>query len=442
MADWFVYDSAAGDNSGQPDWANAAPTLATVDGAAAAGDTIFVASDHSETGATINLDFANSTLANPIKIISADRTSGSPPTTYQNMVGGGGSINPSDAAADLNIDGNIVVYGLSFDVNDKTSFGLTNQYMYFEDCVIDVASDTIGLSNDEFSIEFENCNFITTGNPIQIGNQGLRKYIDCDFSSAAAAGIFSMGTFNGATVLIEDCDLTEEEFIFTGLGGDDCQVLVRKCSLNAATIANPANSPTVVHPDTWMLIESSQAGNNTVPVPGLNKFIGYRGEIEHDAAEFRTGGASNGETPYSWKMTCNTNTVSRHTALKTPPITGWKAASSETLTVYVAHDAVGDGGAGDLQNDECWLEISSPDETDVTTAQGKFQTTKPTTVLAAVGDLVNEGSDQWQDTPTTYQQITATINTSLAEAGPIVVRVCLATGASSIVWVDPKLHFS
>jgi len=439
-----LYVDDGGDDSDGLTWAKAFNSIENAAIlAAAAGSTIYIGSDHQETkAAKYNIDFSNGTIAAPITIISSDNTSGEPPTTYESMVDGGGFIQTTGAGDDLDFSGNVISYGLKFDVQDITAMngGGSNNTLQFHDCLFDSTDAMEVVVSNESSVTITNSTIDTPFDMIAIsGNDGTAVLRDIAFTNATA---LLNATGSSQIVTVEDCDVSSVQPLVNSLIGNSAQFTFRRCLLHADTLTDPINGSTIDHLESWILIESSAPGTDTVPVAGLNYFEGFYGKIEHDEVEYRTGGASNGETPYSWKMTCNGNTISRHAPLKTPPITAWKAASSQTLTVYVAHDAVGDGAAGDLQDDECWLEISSPDETDATTARGNYQTTLPATVLTAAADLTNEGSDEWQATPTTYQQITATIDTSLAEAGPIVVRVCLATGASSIVWVDPKLYFS
>ncbi len=438
-----LYVDDGGNDSDGSSWANA---FVAIDNAAilaaAAGSTIYIGSDHQENkGSTYTLAFPNGTLASPITIITADITSGEPPSTYESMVDGGGHIQTTGGTEDLSISGNMRVYGLKFDVQDKGSITTALGSIY-TDCFFDFNDDLQFNVLAYRRLKFVSCTFLTPNDVIALNATSDSDITFCDCGLTTGGASFFTAMDPGQRLNIVDSDLSNKQTIVADILWGRSEVMVRRCLLHVDTLTDPIAASVILYPNSWIQIESSAAGTDTVPVAGLNLFIGYYGRIEHDEVEYRTGGASDGETPYSWKMTCNANTVSGRTALKTPPITAWKDASNQTLTVYVAHDAVGDGAAGDLQDDECWLEISSPDETDATTARGRFQTTLPATVLTAVADLTNEGSDEWQNTPTTFQQITATIDTSLAEAGPIVVRVALATGASSIVWIDPKLHFS
>jgi hypothetical protein len=61
-------------------------------------------------------------------------------------------------------------------------------------------------------------------------------------------------------------------------------------------------------------------------------------------------------------------------------------------------------------------------------------------VLTAPADLDNEVSNAWQQSPSVYQKVTATIAPNVD--GHVVVRVCLATGEASSIFVDPKVYVS
>ena len=89
MTDYYVDDD--GDNSDGLTWAKAFTSLAGAVGASP-GDRVFISSDHVETasGSSLTIEFANTNSGTaPICIISADKTSGEPPSTFQTMAAGG-----------------------------------------------------------------------------------------------------------------------------------------------------------------------------------------------------------------------------------------------------------------------------------------------------------------------------------------------------------------
>jgi len=441
------YVDDGGDNSDGSTWAKAYTSIENVDSVAAAGDIVYIGSDHQETknGSAFNITFSNGTIANPVIVISADITSGEPPSTYESMNTGGGYIQTTGITDGINLGGHVKWYGVKFDSEDELNLLSLGNVSSFIDCYFDAVDNCDICSTTESSSVYENCTFANSDYCFL--NQDSSVHLKgCTFSSADANGIFYVG-LDSARLLVEDCDLSTEATLLYTMNGKRVQCTFRRCKLHGDTL-DSGSAPkfnvyagTIVHPDTWVLLESCDDDTSANPFIGLNYFGGYYGYIIPDTSEYRTGGASDGTTNYSWKMVCNGNTVSRHCALKSPPIVAWVTETDTTLTVYVAHDGVGDGTAGDLQDDELWLEISSPDETnDPATAEGHYQDTLPATVLTAASDLTNEGSDQWQNTPTSYQQVTATIGPNVD--GPVKVRVCLATGASSTMWVDPKVHVS
>jgi hypothetical protein len=118
-------------------------------------------------------------------------------------------------------------------------------------------------------------------------------------------------------------------------------------------------------------------------------------------------------------------------------VTKWLDAGAQTITAYINHDAVGGGTAGDLQNDEFWIEVSSANEASPASSLGIRRTTLPATVLTAPADLTND-TEAWTSAKSVKQHaVTATITPT--EAGPVSVVFCLGK-PSVTVYVDPKIE--
>jgi hypothetical protein len=79
----------------------------------------------------------------------------------------------------------------------------------------------------------------------------------------------------------------------------------------------------------------------------------YQGSIIQEITKIRSGGASNGVTPISWKMTSLSLSSSYHQPLVSPSISIWNdtIGSSKTVTVEILHDSV-----TNLKDNEVWLE--------------------------------------------------------------------------------------
>src|SRR5574337_486217 len=94
----YLYSGAGASSSPYTaaDWNQAATAMSQIDGVDAAGDTIYVASDHSETQGTAQTYSFAGTQASPTYIVCASR-SAAPPTASAN----GGSISTNAASASI-----------------------------------------------------------------------------------------------------------------------------------------------------------------------------------------------------------------------------------------------------------------------------------------------------------------------------------------------------
>jgi len=166
---------------------------------------------------------------------------------------------------------------------------------------------------------------------------------------------------------------------------------------------------------------------------------GYSGQIDSDIAVYRTGGASDGTTPISWRMTSSAGAVYPTVLLETPDLPAvWNTAtgSSKTATVEITHD-----GATPLADGDVWLEVQylgtngSPLSTFVSDqksllAAGSAQATSAASWTGDSGTGPN-GSATWHT-------LKLECNFTPQEAGYVQARVFLAK-PSTTVFVDPKI---
>lgn len=81
----------------------------------------------------------------------------------------------------------------------------------------------------------------------------------------------------------------------------------------------------------------------------------YAGTLDSETTIVRTGGATDGTTPVSWKITTAANAKETPTPFITPPISVWNetTGSAKTITVEIVHDSV-----TALDDDEVWVEVT------------------------------------------------------------------------------------
>ena len=112
MANRYVYSGAGGAATGA-DWANAHLTMAAAITASTAGDTFYVAHDHSETtAAAVQLAFKG-TAAAPDRVLCVNRVGSVPPVSADLVTVPSGIIATS-GASNLGVQGHVYIYGLIF----------------------------------------------------------------------------------------------------------------------------------------------------------------------------------------------------------------------------------------------------------------------------------------------------------------------------------------
>jgi hypothetical protein len=158
----------------------------------------------------------------------------------------------------------------------------------------------------------------------------------------------------------------------------------------------------------------------------------FCGAIVTETTIVRTGGASDGTTPISWKMASNSTAEYPLLTLDTPEIVVWNSTvgSSITVTVETVTDNV------TLTDAECWLEVQylgtsgRPLSTVITDAKAD--------VLASAANQTSS-SETWTTTGlTTPTKQALSVTFTPQEAGYLHAVVRLAK-ASATVYVDPEL---
>jgi len=407
MATYYVDSNATGLDDGSS-WTDAWTSIASSTGVSG-GDTILVASNHSE-AVNANLQYDLTAINNPALIISASTST----SAYQ----AGASI--SGAA----FDG----YGLMIKGLDLPTVGGTGHlglyrhgHYFFEDC-------TITLSNNYRFFarvaSFKSCTWDQSGANVkhQFDDNTDLLFEDCDIIG------YSAGTFRFIfpytykyTLTFRNCDISNitymvEDYITYGT------VIIENCTQSLTSVVQNENYLRYVN----YSITNSEAG--TLTNPSVKSFSGSEGRfVSSETTEYRTGGASDGNTNYSFKIR---SAATRHvTDIYSIPITTYVESGSQTITVYLA-------GSASLNDDDFYIEVSSPSEEVSPTSRNKFRTTKPDP-LATPTALTSDTSSTWNGTGVgTKQKIEVAISPTIA--GTVTVR-CYLAKPSTTVYVDPKI---
>jgi len=153
----------------------------------------------------------------------------------------------------------------------------------------------------------------------------------------------------------------------------------------------------------------------------------FEGVLTTETTIVRTGGASDGTTPISWKIV-TTASPKWFAPFKCFPLVIWNetVGSAITLTVECIASAV-------LNNDDIWFDVEYLGTSGF--PQGNFATSGKTDILAT-GAANPTSTETWGGALTGKFKLSKAITPQ--EKGPITVYVRVAK-ASQTVYVDPKI---
>lgn len=436
MAIYYVYSGAGGGTGTGVNWGNAFTSLTLAYATEVAGDTIYVAHDHAEvTGAILTLT-SSGTLVNPTKVICVDRLGTLPPvaadlrTTAQVKTVGDNSIN---------LQGFTYYYGIIFVAGNGTG------------------AASIGTSLTGWS-RYDNCSFrigSTGAGRIGAGNTtgGYSEWNNTTVSfSGVAQGFDILGILrwrNTASALIGTAVPTTLFAPFAGRGGlvECCGVDLSAagsgktlCGTNTQAIAfmyrfldcklNASVTKSVVPSGPGMVeIDFSRCGSTGVNYTMFRHR--YQGTLDEETTIVRSGGASDGTTPVSWKVVTNASCLALN-PFECPPIAIWNTVDGSSVTATI--EGVW-AGVVVPNNDDIWLDVEYL--SDNSTPQSSFVNDgRPdliTTAAAQDSSVVTWGGG------TTKFKLAVTFTPQ--QPGWIYARVKCGK-ISTTFYIDPKITLS
>lgn len=456
-----IYIATAGQTPASPfaTWATAYDNFATGANAALAGDNVFCDSAMAWAATTTtNIELADDPSSSKrVNIYSIDRTGDPvPPAAGDFSAGAAVGVTPVGLGGAVNFNqGHAYIYGLTF--TSSTSSSGSGQAAYcrdgngpdyiFDTCTFNLKNTdvngiyaSIGASGSGgdvgAKVEFRNCTFDFTGASLTgtgISLVSVRaRFRDCSFIGPMDAMI---RISKNSDIRFFGCDWTAQavgDFIF------DCDTSATNkgfylgcfgCTYNGGGLLTSTPLDTMSEAEFWATdLDSANTNYNCEIYRG-------NGELTSDTAVYNA--ASDGTTPFSWKITADTTVLSVTQPFLTPWIEGWiDATGSTTITAHINYDS-----ATNLQDDEVWLEIDymgtandgilSFDETSRNT---EFDFGTPTDLTASTetwtgtGGFTNENKDK--------VAVTVTVNTK----GAFRARLCVNT--TQVLYLDPKIVVS
>lgn len=443
MATIYVRSTDGNNADSGATWALAKATLAGAGAIAAAGDTIYVSQAHSEsTAANPNIVWPGTNTA-PNKIVCGN--DGAAPPTAVATTGAMATTGTNG----ISHYGSIYVYGLTFNVGTGAGaqhfFGHTDGFQSFEQCVFSIvntaatsliipawttsASPTgpIGIAKwKTCSIKFANAgqkiliasSFHWCGGGVVSGSSSPTVLLGYDSGQSVV---------EGGNVLIENVDFSNfgTSFNLSNAPPGASKVTIRNCLLPASWSGALLNGSFARAGRIEMYNCDSGSTNYKVWIED------YLGSIKDETTLVRTGGASDGATPISWKMVSSANATYPLNALASPEFVIYNATtgSSKTVTVEILRDS-----ATNLTDAEVWLEVNYLGTSGFPI--GSLVSDAAADVLTAAADQA-ASSVTWTTTGMANpnkQKLAVTFTPQ--KKGPFYCRVMLAK-ASTTIYVDP-----
>ncbi|MEA3478426.1 MAG: hypothetical protein U9R60_09625 [Bacteroidota bacterium] len=430
MAIYYVDDG--GDNTTGATWATAYNTLVSGLAATSAGDTVYIGSDHSEQLSGNTTYTGAGTAASPVNIISADRTSGEPPTIFETMTTGGGKIDGKTAGFyDINFAGTNIWNGLKFIAGDDINFININAVNIFYNILFVVDDNMIinaGNSTD-VGVQFYNVDYqLATTGYIDISGPFVWKGGTFSFNGGSTTHLlkstkYKVNMWEIADVDFQDLDASDT---FMYLSSDSAShIKIKRCKIPAALGTLFLSANTIDNIDVKFHSVSSA---NIIYQFQENYFTG---QINEDTAIYFNA-TYNGTNGYSAKMATNSNAIEWSRPLRFKLAEVW-AAANPTLAVELVLDS-----ATALNNDDFWLEIEYPDST--TGALGKIDKSSRMTDILDTPAALTASSVSWTGTSgfTNEQKRKITETLTNGQAGIHTIWAVLAK-PSITIYVDPKI---
>ena len=441
MAIKYLWSGAGGAGTGA-DWTNAYTTMAVAAAGMAAGDTLYVAQDHSEsTAGAVTIAFPG-TLASPNLVVCGNRAA-SPPTAL--------AITAAVASTGSNaitITGHAYFYGVAFSCATTgavnfTLAGANGNGQFFENCDLIIASAgacalRAGLSTSTGSsmVVLKNCRlkFAATGHTLH--NAGMLRIK----GGSVIAGGTSPTNFFTATTGGKASDTIVDGFDFSGwssglnimAGGaitQSGQLILRNCKLPGSWSGLPVSTDFT---NPGFRVEMWNCSGADVNVAFYS--TDYAGSIQYEPTVVMTGGSSDGFTAYSMKMTASANAEYPLCVLRSPEIfvRNNVVGSGRSATVETMHD-----GAGNLTDKDAWLEVQYLGTSGF--PLGAFADDAAASVLATAADQT-ASTQPWTTTgiTTPNAQKFGPVSFTPQEIGDVVGVVCLAK-ASQVLYVNANL---
>jgi hypothetical protein len=363
VAVYYVYSGAGGSNNGSS-WANAFTTLTTAFATEAAGDTLYVAHDHSESTAGAVTLASSGTITNPTKVVCVNRAGSVPPVSADRRAT---AQVATTAANNISFTGYTHYDGIIFSAGSSTSVGnliipsANSVWQRLDNCSLRLAGTgatstiiiggTSSLAGSLADLNNTTMSFAAVTQNVSVRNSALRWRN----TASALLGTIPATLFNPATLFGGSLECAGVDFSAAGSGkilaGANATCAPFKftfmdCKLHASVTksAVPAS-----HGSTE--VDFVRSGSSGVNYTVFRHRIS--GALNEETTVVRAGGASDGTTPLAWKIDTTAN-CNYSMPFECPEIAIWNDVTGSAVTATVE----GIWGGGAVPNDDdIWLDV-------------------------------------------------------------------------------------
>ena len=401
MTDYFLRSTDGSDSDTGLSWALAKATMASALTAMAAGDTLYVSDNHSEsTAAAITLT-SPGTAANYVRILCVDDT-GDPasPTTLAT-----GALVATTGSSAINFAGFAYCYGVTFQSSSAANIGtiaLSAATPFGWVCEAGVLK--VNGSSASGSIDFGAANtaaddcfvhLINTQLSFAATSQTCRarsarfvwEHTASAIQGSVPTTLFTPTQAMGHYSLIRGVDLSAAgsgKNLVSIAAATPALYRFRNCKLGASVAITTGTPPS--HGGVEVELYNCDSGDTNY----RHERHEYNGTQVVSTTVYRSGGASNGTTPLSWLIT-GARTQRFLSAFTSMEMRRWQdSTGSKTCTISYIH-----GESAALDNDQIWMKLDY-------LGDGSFPVSsvardrKSTVLATAAAQSADTGSD-WDD---------------------------------------------
>ena len=437
MAHIYV-DSTAGGTPSGANWANAWLKIGDAFAGAVAGDFIWVAHTHNEsTAGALTWTDVKGTFADPVKIICVNKAGTVPPVSADLRTTAAVSTTGASPIVLANTTTRMAyIYGITFNAGSgavaagiSTCSGASST-MFFEQCAFrmlgtSASSFTIGAGTSAMQY-FKNCT-------MQFGatNHNVLPSVQFIWDGGSLTGSVFPTTFFGTSGVVTGTKIFKN-FDFSALSSGKTLigpaaaraiVTLENCKIDAAvTLVTRATAP--VGNLILFRTDSAETGHRAA-IAG-----DYSGDLNTSTIVARTGGASDGTTPISWKLETTAN-AEWLIPLQALPI--WKFNDTVDSNIEVTIEGVADPRAFTAlpTNKEFWIDLSYQG----TSGSALGVTKSGTTDIVAAGTALTASTEAWDSAATARANSTAYSSASgdviKVASNPGRVFICTTSGTSA-----------